>query len=181
MITMEHLEKLSNISKWLSACDLPSILNFSGDLDAFREQWLEIEGRVWIILDGASMGTWESAYSELVAAFDLPDYFGRNLDALSECLTDEEVIDGNGYVIQFNEPHLALKDADSDALSGLLETFSNISIELSKPITQGNPWDRPAVPFHTILVNAESDFRLECFQNKLTNALSASECCPGEP
>ncbi len=40
------------------------------------------------VLDGARMTTLESAYDELEQVFDFPSYFGRNLDALEDCLAD---------------------------------------------------------------------------------------------
>ncbi len=39
-------------------------------------------------LDGNNMTTLEAAYDEFEQVFALPDYFGRNLDALEECLSD---------------------------------------------------------------------------------------------
>lgn len=35
--------------------------------------------------------TTEGFYAEVAAALDLPEYFGRNLDALWDCLTDLDV------------------------------------------------------------------------------------------
>lgn len=40
------------------------------------------------ILDGAMMNTRENAHSHLQEQLGLPDYYGRNLDALYDCLTD---------------------------------------------------------------------------------------------
>ncbi len=40
------------------------------------------------IIEGNNMTTLERAYDELETVFHLPDYFGRNLDAFEECLTD---------------------------------------------------------------------------------------------
>lgn len=41
-----------------------------------------------ITLDGRRMQTRETAHDELQAALSLPGYYGRNLDALHDCLTD---------------------------------------------------------------------------------------------
>lgn len=40
------------------------------------------------VLDGNNMTTLEAAYDEFEQVLALPDYFGRNLDALEECLAD---------------------------------------------------------------------------------------------
>ena len=42
----------------------------------------------FIIIDGRRMTTIEAAHSYLAKALRLPDYYGRNLDALHDCLTD---------------------------------------------------------------------------------------------
>ena len=41
-----------------------------------------------IIIDGAAMTTRDAAHSHLALRLGLPDYYGRNLDALFDCLTD---------------------------------------------------------------------------------------------
>lgn len=41
-----------------------------------------------IILDGKRMTSKEEAHAYLKEALDLPAYYGRNLDALYDCLTD---------------------------------------------------------------------------------------------
>ena len=41
-----------------------------------------------IVLDGAEMLTKETAHAYLAARLALPDYYGKNLDALYDCLTE---------------------------------------------------------------------------------------------
>jgi RNAse (barnase) inhibitor barstar len=40
------------------------------------------------VIDGNKFNWVESFYDEAIRVFTLPDYFGRNLDALYECLLD---------------------------------------------------------------------------------------------
>lgn len=40
------------------------------------------------IFDGSQMGTLEEAYTHIARVLNFPEYFGRNLDALEECLKD---------------------------------------------------------------------------------------------
>lgn len=40
------------------------------------------------VLDGRAMQTRESAYDHIAAVMNFPDYFGRNLDALYDLLTE---------------------------------------------------------------------------------------------
>lgn len=40
-----------------------------------------------LIIDGASVGGMEQLHGRFFAAFDFPDCYGENLDALHDCLT----------------------------------------------------------------------------------------------
>ncbi len=41
-----------------------------------------------IVIDGAAMTTRDAAHSHLALRLGLPDHYGRNLDALYDCLTE---------------------------------------------------------------------------------------------
>lgn len=41
-----------------------------------------------LIIDGAAVGGMEQLHGRFYAAFDFPDCYGENLDALHDCLTD---------------------------------------------------------------------------------------------
>ncbi len=99
-------------------------------------------------------------YDRLSEAFELPDYFGRNLNALRDCLSDHVVLRETAFVVCIAHASEALKNAGSDALAGLLDTFKRVADELAEPITEGQPWDRPAIPFHVILEGAGDNERL---------------------
>ncbi len=48
-----------------------------------------------IVLDGNVMDGREATHAELKRKFDLPDYYGNNLDALNDCLgerTERELV-----------------------------------------------------------------------------------------
>ena len=44
-----------------------------------------------ILLDGRRMTSRESAHQQLAQALDFPSYYGRNLDALHDCLGDIDI------------------------------------------------------------------------------------------
>lgn len=44
------------------------------------------------IIEGKKMGTREEFFSEIALKLNFPDYFGKNFDALDECLCDLEWI-----------------------------------------------------------------------------------------
>ena len=42
----------------------------------------------YVFLDGDKIGSPAALHRAFAEALDLPDYFGRNMDALHDCLTD---------------------------------------------------------------------------------------------
>lgn len=150
----------SPLWSWLNSSSPPYIVRATADVILISDLWRKQEGKKWVALNGNNMRTWESAYAELSAAIPLPDYFGRNLDALSECLTDGDVIDCSGLAVWIDNASAVLADANADAIDGLMDTFTVAAKELAKPVKEGQPWDRPAIPFHVLLAKAEGQ-RLE--------------------
>ena len=145
---------------WLETTASPKLARSNSDMSDVRSTWVENAGRKWIDLDGRRMRDWPSAYCLLIEAFGLPDYFGRNLDALSECLSDQDVLQGIAFVIRISHASDALANANSDALAGLLDTLNVVADELAEPVNEGQPWDRPAIPFHVLLADCGDDDRL---------------------
>ena len=152
VITMKPLHRSSDVTEaWLSTCDHPYIAQATDEMDAIRERWIASNGRKWIHLDGANMQNLDSYYSALTRAFKLPDYFGKNLNALNECLTDYDVLSSSGIVIYIENPSLILGMSAPDASDGLLDTFADVAFELSQAVSLGHSWDRPAIPFHVLI------------------------------
>ena len=145
---------------WLETTDGPRLARSNSDLSDVRSAWLSLPGRKWINLDGRLMRDWPNTYARLAEAFELPDYFGENLDALRDCLTEQDVLQGTAFVVYVDHASEALKDANSDALAGLLDTLTVVAEELAEPVQEGQQWDRPAIPFHVLLANAADDERL---------------------
>ncbi|MBR3271658.1 MAG: barstar family protein, partial [Clostridia bacterium] len=42
----------------------------------------------YVFLDGARIDSPRELHETFAASLELPDYFGRNMDALHDCLTD---------------------------------------------------------------------------------------------
>jgi RNAse (barnase) inhibitor barstar len=51
------------------------------------------------VLDGTAGGTRAGFFQELAVALHFPDYFGRNWDAVYDCLTDLSWLPADGYVL----------------------------------------------------------------------------------
>lgn len=104
-----------------------------------------------IELDGGRMQSSADFYTEVSSKLKLPDYFGRNLNALDECVTDLEWVDGKSpVVIVIRNADLMLK-GERDLFEGFIDVMTSAGEELASPVQDGNEWDRPAVPFHTVL------------------------------
>lgn len=64
-------------------------------------------------LDCSGWHDTETAHTALAEALGFPDYYGRNLDALNDCMRDLEVPDDSGRVIvleRFDVPAGAISD-----------------------------------------------------------------------
>jgi RNAse (barnase) inhibitor barstar len=126
-----------------------------------RTAWIQDAGRKWVDLDGRRMQDLLSVYDHLIEAFVLPDYFGRNLNALRDCLSDQDVLQGSAFVVCISHTSEMLVNANSDALAGLLDTLTVVADELAEPVDEGQPWDRLAIPFHVLLVDVGDDGRMQ--------------------
>ncbi|MBP7060522.1 MAG: barstar family protein [Candidatus Moranbacteria bacterium] len=72
------------------------------------------------VLDGQNMTTLEAAYDELEQIFALPEYFGRNLDALEECLADLAHQEGS---LEVTIEHANIVEAELPEWEMLLEVL----------------------------------------------------------
>ena len=62
------------------------------------------------ILNGAALTEWEAAHDELMRALPLPEYYGRNLDALWDAVScmDGEILMENAAAGGYTEQILSL-------------------------------------------------------------------------
>lgn len=103
-----------------------------------------------VVLEGRAMSGIDTFYNELIEKLNLPDYFGRNLNALDECMVDLEwLLDGHPLVVIIRDAELMLEERN-ETFEGFIRVMRDTGEEWSKALAEGNEWDRPAVPFHTI-------------------------------
>jgi hypothetical protein len=63
------------------------------------------------VLDGNKAGTRAGFFQEIAGALHFPDYFGRNWDAVYDCLTDFNWLPAAGYVLVLDGfDHLAMNE-----------------------------------------------------------------------
>jgi len=125
---------------------------FEGDLEQLLNKVNDFSQQIFIyMLDGKRMRTQEEFYDELASELNFPSYFGRNLNALDECITDLDWLSINGPIllIIINAETL-LVDAPIELFHGFVNLLENAGEEWSHCIETGEAWDRPGLPFNVV-------------------------------
>lgn len=65
-------------------------------------EWLRGRGYRLDSFDCSAWGTTEAMHEELADRLEFPDYYGKNLDALNDCLSDIDVPDDGGRALVFH-------------------------------------------------------------------------------
>lgn len=78
-----------------------------------------------LIIDGAAIGGMEQLHGRFCAAFDFPDCYGENLNALHDCLTDTSY---DAQIIIRNTDALSNSLGEKNA-KALLKTLSDCAEE----------------------------------------------------
>ncbi|MBV1832055.1 barstar family protein [Komagataeibacter sp. AV436] len=105
-----------------------------------------------VILSGSLMQTLDAFYDEIYKKFHAPSYAGKNFNALWDILTDLSwLINRSRYIVFFQNAEVILIKEQEKALQGFLEILEAVGREWSQPVQQSEWWDRPAMPFHSIL------------------------------
>lgn len=136
-------------------------MTFSDFVTTLEEPWVsiifssmrreEVPQQILLVeLDGRNMSNSVEMYNEFASLFKFPDYFGRNLNALFDCLTDLEWLPAEGYLLVIKNAGCLLKNEPDESLFGLISTLQNVGREWATPIKQGSAWDRDGLPFHSI-------------------------------
>lgn len=114
-------------------------------------------------LRGSKMRTTQALMNEFGAALQFFDGFGENWHALEECLSylDEWLPSAAGYVLPIPDAHQLLAD-QGDQLEAFLITAHSAGEFWSRPIDDNGRFNRPARPFHVLLLypteyNADAD------------------------
>jgi RNAse (barnase) inhibitor barstar len=101
------------------------------------------------VLRGRKMSDATGFYDEIGAALQFPYYFGENFNALDECLRDLEWLPASRYVlIVLDAAHVL---ANLPAFTTWIEILSNARRTWTTPVTDNQPWDRPARGFAVVM------------------------------
>lgn len=139
-------------TKNLSSTEAPWILRSrtelnQGDIPA---------GFLLVVFDASKMKDIDGLYERFSEAFKFPEYFGRNLNSLDECLNDLDWLPAPGYVVTIRNHNSLLRDEHPEVRASLLEILENAGEEWARPQETGDPLGRDSRPFHTVLIGGES-------------------------
>jgi len=119
---------------------------------------LEAVGVPFVTLDAARMTNLEDFYIAITDAFALPAYFGQNLDALRDVLTDLSWLETPPKVVVFENAQSLLSDDEDRAFERVLSVFREVAADLSTAAV-------PPEAFHVVL--AETEGRLAELDRRL--------------
>ena len=96
-------------------------MHFTKKLPDFTEKTFVAE------LSGKKCATLRSFYGQVAKALHFPDYFGKNLDALDECLADLSWIEQKEVALTVREAALFLKKENPAKREAVLDIFKNLA------------------------------------------------------
>lgn len=144
----------------LAVADEPVVLEVEGTAQSVwgtLSGWAE-SGLTVRVVRGRKMLDLPGVFDEFAAALQFPWYFVENLDALDECLRDLDWLPRrSGYVLVVTEPELVLSKEQPGGLNRLVGLLAGAAGEWAQPVESGERWDRPAVPFHVVLVDESGE------------------------
>ena len=117
------------------------------------------DGILLVEADAALMMNWGEVFYELAAVFQFPDYFGKNYNALDDCITDLDWLPAEGYLFVIKNSARLLIEESGDDLRVLLRILDEAGKEWATPVNIGEWWDREGLPFHTILQMSEDEVK----------------------
>ena len=104
------------------------------------------------VLRGRNMRTEDALLNELSAALQFDNVFGDNWNSADEDMTAiYEWMPGDAYIIFVRNAQEVLCDEEPDRLRTFLEVMNHAGEDWSKPVTDNRQYNRPAVPFHTVI------------------------------
>jgi hypothetical protein len=120
-------------------------------LFALARDW-SAAGRTVRIVRGRKMRTVEALSTEFAFVLRFPSYFGENWGAFDESMADLEWLPpGNGYLIVIQDAASVFAEEPPEQLAILVKILTGAAVEWAQPVSLGEWWDRPSVPFHVVL------------------------------
>jgi len=143
--------KLAKIEELLCSTHAPHVIQLLRADDAFVHR-LEAAGLSVVHLDGAAMRTPSAVFQCFGGAFRFPSPVA-NYAGFEDWMRDLSWLnmpDAGWVVLIGGARHLL--DGARPQMDTLLSSLAAIGGDWARPVSQGEWWDRPAIPFHTLLI-----------------------------
>lgn len=132
---------MSNLQHALKQDKPAGIYHFVSEASIpFLQQEADKAGWRLYALDGKKITNKKTFLAQIAHEMEFPDYFGKNWDALNDCLTDMRWTQGHGYIVLFQTPERIYKKSPQD-LAVALDIFKS-AIEF---------WKELNIPFYVLL------------------------------
>jgi hypothetical protein len=117
-----------------------------------RLRFKEEPSVVMRLLRGDDMSTSRLFFAQFAAALQFPLYFGKNMNALAECLADlGDWLPGDAYTLVISQATSVLHDESTDDFAAFFKLLSDVSKEWAVGTLPGANWERRPTPFHVAL------------------------------
>lgn len=132
---------MSKLQRALSRAVPPGIycLNSNASTESMKKEAARA-GWGFFVLDGSKIYDKKTFLEKIARAMRFPDYFGRNWDALNDCVTDMTWTRAEGFVLVFQEPRRFLETSPKDW---------DVALEILKSATES--WQERGTPFYVLL------------------------------
>lgn len=103
------------------------------------------------VLRGSRMPTRRDALEHVAEVMEFPSYFGRNWDAVDECLSDLDWLpSARGFVIVVDGADRVLAE-EREELRTFVGVMRCAAEAWATPVRRGEPWDHGYVQFRVVL------------------------------
>lgn len=133
-------------------CDFSELTNLAWSLQSVNACRVAVR-----CVRGSHSHTFDALFDEVSAALQFPYYFGRNMNALSECLADLSWLPADAYILVVSSASELLSNEGPHDRRALFQLLDGVAAEWATPIADGEQWDRPAIPFHILLQTFPED------------------------
>lgn len=104
------------------------------------------------LLRGEDMSSSRLFFAQMAAALQFPLYFGKNMNALAECLADlGDWLPGEGYTLVLSQAMSVLHDESREDFLAFFKLLSDVSKEWAVGTLPGANWERKPTAFHVVL------------------------------
>jgi hypothetical protein len=110
------------------------------------------------VLRGRKMRTAQALMDEFASALQFFEGFGENWYALKDCLAClDEWLPAEAYVLVVETAEELLQEECPDQMAALVLTLHEVGESWAQPIKDNGRFNRPAIPFHVLLLISEGD------------------------